>query len=49
MNTSIGLPDWACAMPVTDDAAAVAKPPTIKDRLLNMKVLLLVERLHGSL
>jgi hypothetical protein len=44
-NTSIGFPDWARAMRVTDDAAAVARPPTIKDRLLNMSLKLLVEGL----
>ena len=45
-NTSIGFPDWACAMRVKDDVAAVARPPAIKDRLLIMTPQLLVEGLH---
>jgi len=35
-NTSIGRPDWADATRAKDDAAAIARPPTIKDLLLNM-------------
>src|SRR3954463_7387836 len=47
-NTSIGFPDWASATRVEDSAAAVARPPTITDRLLNMTLGLLVEGLHEA-
>ena len=34
----MGLPAWASATPVNDDAATVAKPPIITDRLLNISI-----------
>ena len=46
-NTSIGFPDWARAMRVTDDAAAVVSPPTIRDRLLNILILSSGNQFHA--
>src|SRR5260370_16414398 len=46
-NTSIGRPDWAYEMPANDGAVAIARPPTIRDRLLNMTVTP-VELFHGA-
>src|SRR5260370_11761167 len=46
-NTSIGRPDWAYEMPANDGAVAIARPPPIRDRLLNRTVST-VEQFQGS-
>ena len=45
-NTSIGFPDWACAMRANDEAAAIPRPTAITDLLFSIE-LSPVEPLYG--